>query len=43
LRNAGTAVYSYSASNGARLVDTQGEQFDSAYADTAAGAGFPAA
>lgn len=41
LKNTGTAVYDDSPTNGARLVDTQGQQFDSAYEDTAAGPGFP--
>jgi hypothetical protein len=41
LKNTGTAVYSDSPSNGARLVDTQGQQFDTTYEDTAAGPGFP--
>ncbi|MFF1300239.1 MULTISPECIES: DUF4352 domain-containing protein [unclassified Streptomyces] len=41
LKNTGTAVYSDSPSNGARIVDTQGQQFDSTYEDTAAGPGFP--
>jgi hypothetical protein len=41
LKNTGTAVYSDSPSNGARLIDTQGQQFDASYDDTAAGPGFP--
>ncbi|MET7716179.1 DUF4352 domain-containing protein [Streptomyces sp. NPDC005407] len=41
MKNTGTAVYSDSPSVGARLVDTQGQQFDSTYDDSAAGAGIP--
>ncbi|MFF7487640.1 DUF4352 domain-containing protein [Streptomyces luteogriseus] len=41
LKNTGTAVYSDSPSNGARLVDAQGQQFDPTYEDTSAGPGFP--
>jgi hypothetical protein len=41
LKNTGTAVYSDSPGNGARLVDAQGQQFDSTYEGTAAGPGFP--
>ncbi|MFI6850045.1 DUF4352 domain-containing protein [Kitasatospora sp. NBC_00085] len=37
LRNTGTAVYDDSPSNGARLVDSEGQQFT----DTTAGPGFP--
>ncbi|MFH9709888.1 DUF4352 domain-containing protein [Streptomyces luteogriseus] len=41
LKNTGIAVYSDSPSNGARLVDVQGQQFDPTYEDTSAGPGFP--
>ncbi|PNG21753.1 hypothetical protein C1J00_12990 [Streptomyces cahuitamycinicus] len=41
LKNTGTAAYSDSPSNGARLVDAQGQSFDPTYEDTAAGPGFP--
>ncbi|WP_343242945.1 DUF4352 domain-containing protein [Streptomyces sp. SID12501] len=41
LKNTGTAVYSDSPGNGARLVDTAGQRFDETYGDTAAGPGFP--
>ncbi|WLW53895.1 DUF4352 domain-containing protein [Streptomyces sp. YU58] len=41
LKNTGTAVYSDSPGNGARIVDTQGQQFDSTYEGTAAGPDFP--
>jgi hypothetical protein len=41
LKNTGTAVYSDSPGNGARLVDTQGQQFDATVEDTAAGPAFP--
>jgi hypothetical protein len=41
LKNTGTVVYSDSPSNGARVVDTQGQQFDASIEDTAAGPGFP--
>lgn len=41
LKNTGTAVYKDSPSNGATVVDTQGQQFDTAYEDTSAGPGFP--
>ncbi|MGW2886372.1 DUF4352 domain-containing protein [Streptomyces griseoruber] len=41
LKNTGTAVYSDSPSNGARVIDTQGQQFDASIEDTAAGPGFP--
>ncbi|MDA5281630.1 DUF4352 domain-containing protein [Streptomyces sp. Isolate_45] len=41
LKNTGTAVYQDSPSNGAKVVDEQGQQFGSAYQDTTAGPGFP--
>ncbi|MFD9793317.1 DUF4352 domain-containing protein [Streptomyces sp. NPDC059070] len=41
LKNTGTAVYKDSPSNGARVVDTEGQQFAATYADTSAGPGFP--
>ncbi|MDX2685112.1 DUF4352 domain-containing protein [Streptomyces scabiei] len=41
LKNTGTVVYDDSPSNGARLVDAQGQQFDTAFEDTTAGPGFP--
>ncbi len=42
LRNTGTAVYEDSPSNGARLIDSEGQQFTaSAATDTTAGPGFP--
>ncbi|MDX2294365.1 MULTISPECIES: DUF4352 domain-containing protein [Streptomyces] len=41
LKNTGTAVYKDSPSNGAKVVDTQGQQFDATYEDTNAGPGFP--
>ncbi|MFJ2239730.1 hypothetical protein [Streptomyces sp. NPDC087859] len=34
-------MYDDSPTNGARLLDTQGQQFDSAYQDTIVGPGFP--
>ncbi|MCY0933870.1 DUF4352 domain-containing protein [Streptomyces sp. H34-S4] len=41
LKNTGRVIYSDSPANGARLVDTQGQQFGTAYEDTTAGPGFP--
>src|SRR5690606_30374556 len=41
LKNTGTAVYSDSPSNGARIIDTQGQHFDASYQNSAAGPGFP--
>lgn len=41
LKNTGTAVYKDSPSNGAKVVDTQGQQFDSTYEGTSAGPAFP--
>ncbi|MGW7320022.1 DUF4352 domain-containing protein [Streptomyces sp. NPDC054865] len=41
LKNTGTDVYQDSPSNGAKVVDEQGQQFGSAYQDTTAGPGFP--
>ncbi|MFE8011361.1 DUF4352 domain-containing protein [Streptomyces antibioticus] len=41
LKNTGTAVYSDSPSNGARLVDAQGQQFDASSDETTAGPDFP--
>ncbi|KPI15630.1 protein of unknown function DUF1942 [Actinobacteria bacterium OK074] len=41
LKNTGTEVYSDSPSNGAKIVDTQGQQFASTIEDTTAGPGFP--
>ncbi|MEU4347018.1 DUF4352 domain-containing protein [Streptomyces sp. NPDC023838] len=41
LKNTGTAVYNDSPSNGAKVVDTQGQQFDATYGDTNAGPAFP--
>lgn len=41
LKNTGTAVYKDSPSNGAKIVDTQGQQFSPSYNDTSAGPGFP--
>ncbi|MFJ6518699.1 DUF4352 domain-containing protein [Streptomyces filamentosus] len=41
LKNTGTAVYKDSPSNGAKVVDTQGQQFDATYEDSNAGPGFP--
>ncbi|MFI6850060.1 DUF4352 domain-containing protein [Kitasatospora sp. NBC_00085] len=42
LRNTGTAVYDDSPSNGARLVDSEGQQFTASITtDTTAGPGFP--
>ncbi|MFI1281000.1 DUF4352 domain-containing protein [Streptomyces sp. NPDC020858] len=41
LKNTGTAVYQDSPSNGAKVVDTQGQQFSAAYTETSAGPEFP--
>ncbi|MFF9277366.1 DUF4352 domain-containing protein [Streptomyces griseosporeus] len=41
LRNTGTRVYSDSPSNGARVIDAQGQQFSSSVEDTQAGPSFP--
>lgn len=41
LKNTGTAVYNDSPSNGAKIVDTQGQQFSPSYNDTGAGPSFP--
>ncbi|MGC0337837.1 DUF4352 domain-containing protein [Streptomyces sp. SLBN-8D4] len=41
LKNTGAAAYSDSPSNGAKVIDTQGQQFEATYEDTAAGPGFP--
>ncbi|MFJ2829048.1 DUF4352 domain-containing protein [Streptomyces sp. NPDC087263] len=41
LKNTGTAVYDDSPSNGAKVVDTQGQQFDATIEDTTAGPSFP--
>ncbi|MFD4528612.1 DUF4352 domain-containing protein [Streptomyces sp. NPDC058470] len=42
LKNTGTAVYDDSPSNGAKVVDAQGQQFDATIEDTTAGPSFPA-
>ncbi|MFF4651259.1 DUF4352 domain-containing protein [Streptomyces sp. NPDC001380] len=42
IRNTGRKAYSDSPSNGAKVVDAEGQGFDSWIADTAAGPGFPA-
>ncbi|AVZ70995.1 hypothetical protein SLUN_00675 [Streptomyces lunaelactis] len=41
LKNTGTAVYKDSPSNGAKVVDTQGQQFDATFEETTAGPNFP--
>ncbi|MGW7452474.1 DUF4352 domain-containing protein [Streptomyces sp. NPDC054787] len=41
LKNTGTDVYHDSPGNGAKLVDTQGQQFDATYGGTTAGPEFP--
>ncbi|MFJ6754718.1 DUF4352 domain-containing protein [Streptomyces sp. NPDC091273] len=41
LKNTGTAVYQDSPSNGAKVVDAQGQQFSPAYTETSAGPEFP--
>ncbi|MFC8450176.1 DUF4352 domain-containing protein [Kitasatospora sp. NPDC057223] len=41
LHNVGTAPYSDSPSNGAQVIDTQGQAFNATFTDTAAGPGFP--
>ncbi|MCZ4102858.1 MULTISPECIES: DUF4352 domain-containing protein [Streptomyces] len=41
LRDTGTAVYADSPSNGAQVIDTQGQAFNSTIADTNAGPSFP--
>ncbi|MDJ0346983.1 DUF4352 domain-containing protein [Streptomyces sp. PH10-H1] len=41
LRDTGTAVYSDAPSNGAQVIDTQGQAFNSTIADTNAGPSFP--
>ncbi|MFI1210446.1 DUF4352 domain-containing protein [Streptomyces sp. NPDC020802] len=41
LENTGSEVYSDAPSNGARLVDTEGQQFEATYQGTSAGPGFP--
>ncbi|MFD3330541.1 DUF4352 domain-containing protein [Streptomyces sp. NPDC058701] len=41
LKNTGTAVYKDSPGNGARVVDAQGQQFDTAFYPSNAGASFP--
>ncbi|GAA2752946.1 hypothetical protein GCM10010440_70990 [Kitasatospora cinereorecta] len=40
LQNTGTAPYSDSPSNGAKVIDTQGQQFESTISDTGAGPSF---
>lgn len=41
LKNTGSAVYKDSPSNGAKVVDSQGQQFDATFGDTTAGPNFP--
>lgn len=41
LKNTGTAVYKDSPGNGAKVVDAQGQQFDTAFYPSNAGASFP--
>ncbi|MFF4321264.1 DUF4352 domain-containing protein [Streptomyces sp. NPDC001568] len=41
LKNTGTAVYQDSPGNGAKLVDTQGQRFDTSFDDSDAGVSFP--
>ncbi|MEV0735403.1 DUF4352 domain-containing protein [Streptomyces sp. NPDC050549] len=41
LENTGAAVYTDSPSNGAKIVDTLGQQFEATVEDTAAGPSFP--
>ncbi|MGW2546336.1 DUF4352 domain-containing protein [Kitasatospora sp. NPDC001574] len=41
LHNTGTTVYKDSPTNGARLIDTEGQQFNSTLGETSAGPGFP--
>ncbi|MFC8202152.1 DUF4352 domain-containing protein [Streptomyces sp. NPDC057298] len=41
LENTGSEVYSDAPSNGARLVDTEGQQFEATYQGTSVGPGFP--
>jgi hypothetical protein len=41
LNNTGTAAYGDSPSNGAKAIDTQGQQFDATFGDTAAGPSLP--
>lgn len=41
IQNVGTAAYDDSPSNGAKVIDTSGQQFDSTIGDTTAGPSLP--